>query len=60
MKTLEETIDLFNHMASTSSETEVVEEYTQVVYWLEELKQRRLKDERAIQMKTAAIQAGLC
>lgn len=60
MKTLEETVDHFNHLASTSSETEMVEEYTQVANWLEELKQRRLKDERAIQMKTAAIQAGLC
>ena len=60
MMTLDEAIQHAKEVASQCTNQECSLEHMQLAKWLEELKQRRLKDEMAIKMKSAAIQAGLC
>ena len=60
MMTLDEAIQHAKDVASQCSSQEYSMEHMQLAEWLEELKQRRLKDERAIQMKKAAEIACLC
>lgn len=60
MMTLDEAIQHANEVAATCTNKECSLDHKQLAMWLEELKQRRLKDERAIQMKKAAEIAGLC
>ena len=58
--TLDEAIQHATEVAATCTNKECSLDHKQLAEWLEELKQRRLKDERAIQMKKAAEMAGLC
>ncbi len=60
MMTLDDAIQHAKEVASQCSDEGCSMEHMQLAKWLEELKQRRLKDERAIQMKKAAEIAGLC
>ena len=60
MMTLDEAIQHANEVAATCTDKECSLEHKQLAGWLEELKQRRLKEERAIQMKKTAEMAGLC
>lgn len=60
MMTLDEAIQHANEVATTCADKECSLDHKQLAEWLEELKQRRLKDELAIQMKKAAEIAGLC
>ena len=60
MMTLDEAIQHANEVAATCENNECSLDHKQLAEWLEELKQRRLKDERAIQMRKAAEMAGLC
>ena len=60
MMTLDEAIQHAKEVSAQCTNQECSLEHMQLAKWLEELKQRRLKDEMAIKMKLAAIQAGLC
>lgn len=60
MMTLDEAIQHANEVATICTDKECSLDHKQLALWLEELKQRRLRDERAIQMKKAAEMAGLC
>lgn len=53
MMTLDEAIQHAKEVASQCSDKECSMEYIQLAGWLEELKQRRLKDEREIQIVSA-------
>lgn len=53
MMTLDEAIQHTKEVASQCSDKECSMEYIQLAGWLEELKQRRLKDEREIQIVSA-------
>jgi hypothetical protein len=60
MMTLDEAIQHAKEVSEQCANQECSLDHMQLARWLEELKQRRLKDEMAIKMKSAAIRAGLC
>lgn len=60
MMTLDEAIQHAKEVSAQCTNQECSLEHMQLAKWLEELKQRRLKDEQAIKMKKAAEIAGLC
>jgi hypothetical protein len=60
MMTLDDAIQHAKEVASQCSNQECSLEHMQLAKWLEELKQRRERDELALKMKHAAISAGLC
>lgn len=58
--TLDEAIQHCIEKASECKDTECALEHRQLARWLEELRQRRMKEEISIWMRKAAEMAGLC
>jgi alcohol dehydrogenase class IV len=60
MMTLDEAIEHYIEVSENCQNEQCSLEYEQLVRWLEELRQYREREERAIKMKIAASLAGLC